>query len=296
MGDCGAATPGVRCLQPRFPEDVRGWSCDGWCLAPHARDVGAQPPRQSSPAARRVAIRAAAAQRNSSRCSRSISPTATARTNCSPSPAGSSARPTAAATRAADFPVPSLGCGLIFTFVNGQYKVLLPLLWPRWSESCDGFARRRNGGYFGTSYYGGSSRQRHRVPVSVDTRLKTLYAFSGDADGGQPKTMVSGGERRLLRHHADGGPRLRIWDDISPRRQRRSPRLRPLERATRASAWCRAGSYAPPMGTSTVPSSKADATHTGSVFASDPLRWICDAPHLHADRRELSSCRRHSSE
>ncbi len=90
------------------------------------------------------------------------------------------------------FPCSTLGCGLIFSFGNGQYKVLHRFSGPDGANPAMGLLAGGNGGYFGTSYYGGSSGN-GTVFQYRGHQVKTLYAFSGDADGGQPKTMVSGG-------------------------------------------------------------------------------------------------------
>jgi len=86
----------------------------------------------------------------------------------------------------------TLGCGLIFSFVGGKYKVLYRFSGSDGANPAMGLIPGANGAYFGTSYYGGSNGN-GTVFQFRRNRLTTLYTFSGGADGGQPTRLVSAG-------------------------------------------------------------------------------------------------------
>jgi uncharacterized repeat protein (TIGR03803 family) len=86
----------------------------------------------------------------------------------------------------------SLGCGLIFSFAAGKYRILYRFSGPDGANPAMGLIPGASGTYFGTTYYGGGAENGTVFQFSGN-QVTTLYTFSGGADGGQPTRLVSAG-------------------------------------------------------------------------------------------------------
>jgi uncharacterized repeat protein (TIGR03803 family) len=82
-----------------------------------------------------------------------------------------------------------LGCGMIFRYAAGAVKVLHVFHGADGGNPSIGLVPKPGGGYYGTTYYGGSANSGTVFGFNGKS-VKTFYTFGGNADGSQPDSLI----------------------------------------------------------------------------------------------------------